>query len=210
MKTELNLISKKIAKKKVGSPRKAGINDQQRLFCQKYILCFNGARAARQAGYSDNSAPVIACELLARPHVQAEIARLRADTGAHFAALRDRVIEETALHAFSNTGDMYTYDERGAKLKPASEIDTRLIKGIYSKCRTRTTTNGEVKIDVDLAELKLDTYDKDKSLDRLARMLGLEKADAPTVKVETNLIILPANGKESARVIAAASKKQKE
>lgn len=210
MKTSQNLVSEKIVKKKIGKPRQSGLNDQQRLFCQKYVLCFNGARSARQAGYSDKTAPEIACELLARPHIKEEIARLRADTGAHFAALRERVIEETALHAFGNSGDMYTYDERGAKLKPASEIDTRLVKGIYSKCRTRTTTNGEVNIQVDLAELKLDTYDKDKSLDRLARMLGLEKVESPTIKVENNLIILPANGKESARVVAAAAKKQKE
>jgi len=210
MKTAQNTISKKVSKKKGGKPRKKGLNDQQRLFCQKYILCFNGARSAKQAGYSEHSATTIAYELLNMPHIKEEIARLRADTGAHFAALRDRVVEETALHAFSNAGDFYTYDERGVKIKPVSEIDTRLVKSISSKCRTRTTTNGEVKIDVDLAELKLETYDKDKSLDRLARMLGLEKPEGPSVKVETNLIILPSNGKESARVIAAASKKQKE
>lgn len=49
---------------------------KQRQFVNEYLIDLNGAQAAIRAGYSPDTAKDIACENLAKPHLQAEIDRL--------------------------------------------------------------------------------------------------------------------------------------
>lgn len=53
-----------------------GLTAKAALFAQEYLVDLNGTRAARRAGYSENSAGVIACELLKKPNVAAAINEL--------------------------------------------------------------------------------------------------------------------------------------
>lgn len=52
------------------------ITPKQKQFCLEYVVDHNGTRAAIRAGYSENSAASIACELLTKPHILDEIKRL--------------------------------------------------------------------------------------------------------------------------------------
>jgi len=49
---------------------------RQSRFIYFWLVHYNGARAAREAGYSANTAAEIAYENLRKPHIKAEIARL--------------------------------------------------------------------------------------------------------------------------------------
>lgn len=51
------------------------MTQKETLFIGYYLEHFNGSRAAREAGYSDESAGTYACELLKKPHIKEEIAR---------------------------------------------------------------------------------------------------------------------------------------
>lgn len=54
------------------------LTQQQRQFCQEYTSNGgNGAKAARDVGYSSDRARMTASDLLKRPEIQAEIAKLR-------------------------------------------------------------------------------------------------------------------------------------
>lgn len=55
----------------------SNLTERQRRFVLEYAASGAGAKSARNAGYSLKSAHEIASELLKKPHVQAEIARLR-------------------------------------------------------------------------------------------------------------------------------------
>lgn len=46
------------------------LTDKEKRFCQEYIIDFNGSRAARDAGYSENTAAEIAYENLRKPHIK--------------------------------------------------------------------------------------------------------------------------------------------
>ncbi len=62
--------------RKPPSPPK--LTEQQRVFIVEYVICNNGAEAARRAGYKAKNANKMAHELLQRPHIQAAIAERRA------------------------------------------------------------------------------------------------------------------------------------
>jgi len=49
------------------------LTDKQQRFVEEYCLCFNGAVAARKAGYSEHTAKQIATENLSKPYLRAAI-----------------------------------------------------------------------------------------------------------------------------------------
>lgn len=53
------------------------LTDKQRLFCVLYVKCFNATKAAIKAGYSKDSAMELGYQLLQKPSVRDEIARLK-------------------------------------------------------------------------------------------------------------------------------------
>jgi phage terminase small subunit len=86
------------------------LTEKQRIFCKEYILDWNGARAARVAGYSENTAAVIASENLTKPYIQAYIKDLQADIEKVAGISRLRVINEHIKLAFSS---LHIYITRG-------------------------------------------------------------------------------------------------
>jgi len=54
-------------------PRKPSLTPKMRAFVREFCVYKNGAKAAREAGYSEATAKVIAYQLLHRPDIQAAI-----------------------------------------------------------------------------------------------------------------------------------------
>lgn len=55
------------------------LTDKQEMFCREYLIDLNATQAAIRAGYSEKTAPTIACENLIKPNVQQRIAELKAE-----------------------------------------------------------------------------------------------------------------------------------
>lgn len=55
------------------------LTDKQDMFCREYLIDLNATQAAIRAGYSEKTAPTIACENLIKPNVQERIAQLKAE-----------------------------------------------------------------------------------------------------------------------------------
>ena len=53
------------------------MTEKQKRFCEEYIKCWNGAEAARRAGYSPKSANRIADENLSKPYIKNYIAEIK-------------------------------------------------------------------------------------------------------------------------------------
>ena len=51
-------------------------NEQQEIFCQKYALCGNASRSAKDAGYAPSSAKVQGHKLLKKPRILERIEEL--------------------------------------------------------------------------------------------------------------------------------------
>lgn len=68
-----------MAKRLITKTDPADLNQRRKAFCAHYAVHFNGAQAAREAGYSATRANHTARELLEMPAIKAEIARINAE-----------------------------------------------------------------------------------------------------------------------------------
>lgn len=151
------------------------LTPKQKIFCEQYILDWNGARAAVAAGYSVKTARIIATENLSKPNIQAYISEVQADLEKLLKISRAKVLAEHMKLAFSSIAHLHnTWIERKEfeELTPEQkdciqEINTKVVKTLINETPT----------EVEYVKIKL--YDKQKSLDSIIKMLGY---DAPVKK----------------------------
>lgn len=68
------------------------LTPKQRVFVAEYVVCRNGAEAARRAKYSEKTARQIAAENLTKPVIQAAIAQKEAEVSEMLSLDRNTVI----------------------------------------------------------------------------------------------------------------------
>lgn len=68
------------------------LTDKQKRFCDEYLIDLNGTQAAIRAGYSENTAGVIATENLKKPNVQEYIAERMKEKDKELIADQDEVL----------------------------------------------------------------------------------------------------------------------
>jgi phage terminase small subunit len=163
------------------SPSFAGMADEEKdqqltekeeAFCQQYLIDFNGARAAREAGYSVDSAREIAHQNLSKLHIQARIAQLREATGKAFNITRERIAQELALIAFGDTKVLY--DENGRLKTPENWSEEGRLVSSYEET---VTTGGEEGREWEKKSRKVRSWEKTKALEQLARLMGYNEPE---------------------------------
>lgn len=149
-----------------------GLTDKQKRFCYEYVLHLNGTKAAINAGYSEKTACVIASENLTKPNIKAVIDHMQnnlAET-AELSALK--ILEEHKKMAFSSIGFMHdTWIER-KDFDELSDAQKASIKSITTKILKKNIGTQQDPEIVDVEYVKIELYDKQKSLDAINTMLG--------------------------------------
>lgn len=143
-------------------------NLQHEKFCHCYLVHFNGARAAREAGYAESSAKVRAVELLKREDIQARLCELADEATGSIDVTRDRIVAEAAAVAFSDVRNVVEWGPAGVTLRLSSEL-----------AEAAAVAVSQVKEGKHGVELKL--HDKMKALELLAKIQGLFKEDGATI-----------------------------
>lgn len=149
-----------------------------RRFCDEYLAAgeSNGAEAARAAGYSARRAKHQAHELLRRPDVQAYLAERRAPVLRELAAKHkvtlERIIEENALIAFSDIGDVVEIQREEVTFRDFARMDPAVRRTIASVSSSPTAFG--VRRSVKL-------WSKDSALDRLERILDAKPPEGSAV-----------------------------
>lgn len=80
------------------------LTEKQKLFCEEYAKDLNGARAARAAGYSKDTARSIASETLTKPYIKKYIDKLRKKRDERLKVDQDKVIKELAKIGLADCG----------------------------------------------------------------------------------------------------------
>lgn len=150
---------------------------KQEKFCYEYVLHLNATKAAINAGYSRKTASVIGAENLVKPNIQTRIQYMKdnlAET-AQLSALK--VIQEHQKIAFSSIAHLHqTWIER-TDFEKLTDDQKACIKSISTKIvKANIGTKDDPEI-VDVEYVKIELYDKQKSLDAINNMLGF---NAPT------------------------------
>lgn len=143
-------------------PRKKKLTPKEAAFCRHYVDTRNGAKAARLAGYSENTAAEIAYENLRKPHIAEEIAKLTTE------ALGDEdqnkrevllLLKQTMNSDISDMIEITTNDKGQPTVSLKDGADTHLIQEIGNYYHG----------------IKIKTYSKLEAADKLMRHYAMFK-----------------------------------
>lgn len=160
------------------------LTGKQKRFCEEYIFDFNATRAAKVAGYSEETAYSIGSENLKKPEIQAYIKELQKDLEKTSGISRLKVLREYEKLAFSSIANLHNTWIKRKDFEKLSEEQKACISEIQTQTRTEMTynpkTEQEEPVQVDFVKIKL--HDKQRALDSISKMLGFNAAE----KVEVN------------------------
>jgi phage terminase small subunit len=153
---------------------------KQRLFVTEYLVDLNGTQAAIRAGYSRQSAAVIAYENLRKPHIATEIARALQE---RCSVTTTRIVDELARIGFSDVTEVVTWrnEVEVQQVKEAGEdnevrVLSPRITVIDSATLTPEVTATVSHISQDASgNVRVRMHDKVAALEKLSRALGMFK-----------------------------------
>lgn len=99
------------------------LTTQQQRFVREYIIDFNGAKAARRAGFTSEFAANTAWKLLQSPKIQDAIKKEQQKLADKMGITPERIIQELALIGFANIKDYVTKDEDGRTTIDIDSLD---------------------------------------------------------------------------------------
>lgn len=153
------------------------LTEKERKFCHFYIRHWNGSKAAREAGYSQNSCAEIAYENLRKPHIKQYIDIIKTDIEKEVGLSKIRVVEEQMKIAFSSVGYLHNSWIERTDFEKLTQEQKGCIETIKTKVIKKNigTKKKPKLVDVEYIEIKL--YDKTKALEAIARMMGYNEPD---------------------------------
>jgi phage terminase small subunit len=153
------------------------LTKKQQVFIDEYLKCFNGAEAARRAGYSESRARITASELLADSNVSEQIKARLAEV--HMGA--DEALKLTADIARGDIAQLMDISSVGFSLDMSKAKEAGLT-GLIKKVKQKTVTHiakSESDEDREVVELEIELYDKQSALRDILKISGkfIEKVD---------------------------------
>lgn len=144
------------------------LTPKQRVFCEEYVIDYNGTRAAIKAGYSEKTAKEMAYENLTKPHLKDYIQYLK-DNVQEIAGLSQlMVVRELKRIAFANPSDL----RKGwTELKEWEDLTED------QKATIAEVAHSEMSIGDDAVKeiMKVKQFDKLKALQQLCKMFGWDE-----------------------------------
>lgn len=180
---------------KVKSKGGVELTEKQKKFCEEYIFDFNASRAARAAGYSEDTAGAIGHENLKKLEIQDYIAEIQLDLEKIAGISRLMIVREHQKLAFSSIAHLHETWLTRKEFESLTDDQKGAIQEISTKSTTEKDAFGNP---VDHEYVKIKLYDKQKSLDSISKMMGYE-APKKIEQVSTvkSYEIVPASGKRA-------------
>lgn len=147
---------------------KVVLSDRQKAFVREYCVDFNATQAAVRAGYSEKTAMQQGSRLLSNVEIQLAVQDETKKQGEASRDIKERILEELALIAFSRLSD-YTSD---GQLKALEDIDADKIAAIGS-IEVNETTGGGKGQEWKSVKTKFKLWSKEKALELLMRHHGM-------------------------------------
>jgi phage terminase small subunit len=158
------------------SAPKRDLKPRQRIFCQQYIIDYNGSKAYRKA-YGEHLKDTVcrtnASRLLASESIQRYIKDLTNDLEKAAGISKIGVLMEHKRIAFSSMASLHdTWIDRKT-FEDLTEEEKAVIASIETQTRTEFKDGAPVKVEF----VKIKLYDKQKSLDSISRLMGYDRLE---------------------------------
>ena len=151
------------------------LNEKQKIFCKEYIVDFNAAQAALRVGYSEKTARSQGQRLLTKVDIQNEIKQLIEKRKDRIEVTEENVINEFRKIAFSSIAHLHN---TWISLKDFEEL-TEEQKDCIESIRTRKKMlfDKEQGFPIEVEEIQIKLYDKQRALENLGKHLGIYSKD---------------------------------
>ena len=160
---------------------KKKLTEKERIFCHQYIIDWNGARSAREAGYSEKTCYVIASENLTKPHIKQYIDFIKDDYEKEAGISKLKNLHELAKIAYSSIDHLHdTWIEKKEFEDLVKENPNILacIQSIESSVEKKNiggrNKGNQLIVDVEVVKLKL--YSKLQAIGMINEMMGYKEA----------------------------------
>jgi phage terminase small subunit len=153
------------------------LTEKQKAFCREYIFDWNATRAAKAAGYSENTASEMGYENLNKPQIKAYIEEIQKDLEKLSGISRLKVLQEHQKLAFSSIAHLHNSWITRKEFEQLTEDQKASIEEISTQTRFEkdySTDPEGATVQIDYVKIKL--YSKQKSLDSINKMLGYDVA----------------------------------
>lgn len=149
------------------------LTDKQKAFCREYVKNgYNGTQAAIKAGYSIKGADAEAGRLLVNVRIREKIDYYERNLDELLCISKAKVMNEHMKIGFSSIAHLHnTWITRKA-FEDLTDEQKACIQEITADVKTKSGENGDVIEEY----VKIKLYDKQKSLDAIAKLRGY---DAP-------------------------------
>jgi phage terminase small subunit len=140
------------------------IDEKAKLFCERYIIDFNGTQSAIEVGVNKDSARTYAYRLLKNVYIQDYIKTLLEARRERFNIDTQEIIAELRKLGFSDIGSFINkikFTENGVEVD--DDVDTSIIKKITFVKNEKTQKS----------KATIELHSKDKALELLMRHLGI-------------------------------------
>ena len=146
---------------------KEELSNKELRFCEEYVVDWNGARAARVAGYSEKTAKEQASRMLTKVNVKDHIQEIKDNLSLLSGVTALRNIKELAKVAYTNVSD---FKEDWFKFKRFEDLTED------QKAAIAEITHSELNIGEDMVKVveKLKVHDKLKAIAMLNKMFGYD------------------------------------
>lgn len=185
-----------------GKKKSPPLNPKQKAFIEHYLVCWNGAEAARQAGYSVRTARVQASDLLTKPNIAAAIQE-------RLGALKmtaDEVMARLADHASGNIIEFLDNEDEFSLSTGRANGKLHLIKKLKRTRRTETPRGGDP---VTTVTTELELHDQQNALVQIGhilKMYGDRVEQIDLTSLTTDQLERLAKGENVYSVLAASGK----
>ena len=150
-------------------------------FCREYIIDYNGARSAREAGYSEHTARTIASDLLTNTDVKAYIQLIKHNYEENCGITKTRILNELEALAFSSVTELSKDWIELQEFETLKKKFPKLLKAIES---TETKTEYLVREDklsdekelIEVKYVRVKLHSKLKAIEIINRMLDFDAA----------------------------------
>lgn len=149
------------------------LTEKERIFCHQYIIDWNGARSAREAGYSEDSAKEIAHATLTKVHNQQYIDFIKNDLEKEAGISKLKQLNELYKIAYSTIAHLHNTWIELKEFESLTDDQKASIESIDTKTEHRTVE--EEIIIVKFVKIKL--YSKTTALDQINKMMGYNEAE---------------------------------
>ncbi len=159
---------------------KKKLTEKEKNFCHEYVVDWNGARAARVAGYSEKTAKETAYENLTKPHISQYIDFIKNDYEMLCGISKTKQLNELYKIAYSTIAHLHNTWIELKEFEALTDEQKASIESIDTKTDTRLEWNKETEKrdkEVTIQYVKIKLYSKTTALDMINKMLGYNEAE---------------------------------